>query len=212
MTGGLRSKWSVPVLAYPTVWPVSPGDIVGILPIDYYRPSKSYNYTLCTNKAPAQTVVPKNISLWRTIIKEAATKWSSVADQITISVKKEGICTGDELALRIPYNAVHIVKREHMERLTCSPIAIGCARPWKGLFGQVNNTRIAIYEEVGLSNDGKSCSELSRITIHEVGHAFGLLHADKSGADESVMNMPSDHLCLPTPYDVVAIMAIYQSR
>lgn len=89
--------------------------------------------------------------------------------------------------------------------------ATACALSWGPSDGEVDDTFIAIYASAGLTNDGKLCSELFRITIHEIGHAFGLAHPD-SHPDESVMNMPDDRLCSPKAYDVVAIKAIYQSR
>ncbi|MYB44911.1 MAG: matrixin family metalloprotease [Acidimicrobiia bacterium] len=99
-----------------------------------------------------------------------------------------------------------------MDVLGCDdPNALGCARSWRGVFGQVNHTRIGIREDSGLDNAGTSCSQLFRITVHEVGHALGLGHAT-SKPDQTVMNMPGDDLCGPQPYDAVAVMAVYQSR
>ncbi len=51
-----------------------------------------------------------------------------------------------------------------------------------------------------------------RLRRHEVGHAFGLDHSDGEPSESIMHRVPSDDLCNPTAYDIVAMKAVYQSR
>lgn len=54
------------------------------------------------------------------------------------------------------------------------------------------------------------CSTLFQMMVHEIGHAFGL--GDRDIGKFSVMSSNMYKFCEPTPLDIVAIKAIYQSR
>ena len=57
------------------------------------------------------------------------------------------------------------------------------------------------------------CSMLHELMVHESGHAFGLSHA--TSQENFIMRLKYEHdrqICRPTKYDVVAMMANYQSR
>ena len=62
----------------------------------------------------------------------------------------------------------------------------------------------------------ETCSDLHETTVHETGHAFGIgkwLNKHPYNEDDSIMSYDDgDHDCRPQPYDVVALMALYQSR
>ena len=83
--------------------------------------------------------------------------------------------------------------------------------PVQSTDGRIDTTDIYIYKFASLEKQGKQCSRLLRISMHEAGHAFGLAD-DALIPGESVMNMPADNLCAPTSHDVATIKAIYQSR
>ena len=56
-----------------------------------------------------------------------------------------------------------------------------------------------------------SCLLLHTVLVHESGHSFGLAHAPEH-LSHSIMSLDPTNLCKPTAYDVVAMMANYQSR
>ncbi len=207
-----KSSWSSPVYTYPTsTKPAGKGDLIGIVPIIHYRSGKSYNYILCTNRALDTVTNPRVPDEWRSIITRAATTWSQSTNKISIRATRVGNCQPNELDLETPHNTIHIADKKGMSDLRCGVDSAGCASSWLQAGGKVNHTRIGIYPRATITSSGKLCSELFRIAMHEVGHAFGLHHPGGK-PNESVMNMPDDSLCLPTEYDRVAIMAIYQSR
>ncbi len=210
--GGVRSGWSKSTYTYPTLLPAKRGDKIGIVPIIHYRSGKSYNYILCTNQSP-DTVnnYPGAPDQWRSIITKAAATWGNSTNEVSTKATDIKECQDKELDPTQAANIVRIMDDGEVVGVCNRLGATACAISWGSSAGEVDDTFIAIYASAGLTNDGKLCSELFRITMHEIGHAFGLAHPN-SHPDESVMNMPDDRLCSPTAYDVVATKAIYQSR
>lgn len=62
----------------------------------------------------------------------------------------------------------------------------------------------------GHTTGSAQCSVLFQLIMHEIGHAFGL--GDRDVGRFSVMSSYMFKFCEPTPLDIVAIKAIYQSR
>ncbi len=211
LMAGSRSSWSQPAYTYPTLLPAQPGDLIGIVPIVHYRPTKSYDYILCTNRAPDAVTQFGTIPQWSSIITKATMTWSSITKEVSVKTTRVGKCQEDELNVDRKGNVIQIVDPLGMISYGCDPTDVGCAKSWVNRGGKVVYTRIGIYAEVAVTKEGKSCSHLFRIAMHEVGHAFGLYHPD-GNPNESVMHMPDQELCNPTGYDLVAIMAVYQSR
>ena len=77
--------------------------------------------------------------------------------------------------------------------------------------GKITATDIFIYNNASTGNNGKQCSKMHRIAMHEVAHAFGFY--DKALIKEkSIMNTDNDDMCNPTVHDIASMKAIYQSR
>ncbi len=213
LSGGDKSGWSTSIYTYPTLLPAERGNKIGIVPITWYRPNGNYNYILCTNQSPdAVNNNPGTPDQWRSIITKAASTWSTSTNEVSTGVTKVRKCHDKELDLTQATNLIRITDHAEVESLCNIAGAVGCAVSWDFINGSVTNTHIAIYSSVGLTSAGASCSELSRVTIHEVGHAFGLDHSDGNPSDSIMHRTPSGDLCGPTAYDIVAMKAIYQSR
>ena len=106
--GGVRSNWSTSIYTYPTTIPAGHGSAIGAVPIRFFRPSKGYRYTLCTNMVP-NDVPSRNPGMWRKIINDAAVTWSdSTNKMVTVSTAREGTCTGLDANLREPRNVVKL--------------------------------------------------------------------------------------------------------
>ena len=63
--------------------------------------------------------------------------------------------------------------------------------------------------------DGR-CTKLSRLVVHEVGHAFGIgrfPNQHPTNTEHSIMSYRDNAKhCRPQAYDIVAMMTIYQSQ
>ena len=65
----------------------------------------------------------------------------------------------------------------------------------------------------GQDDNGSGCSEMLQWAIHESGHAFGFgTITQHAKARESIMRATVPDFCAPKPYDIVAMMALYQLR
>lgn len=62
-------------------------------------------------------------------------------------------------------------------------------------------------------SDPELCSLVTHFAIHELGHALGLGHQPRRQTIPAVTASPANtKLCEPTPLDIAAMMALYQSR
>ena len=83
----------------------------------------------------------------------------------------------------------------------------------------LNASRGANYWNARVGGD-PGCTRLHELVIHEAGHAFGIGNRTRFGfnrhpinTEHSVMSYADpDRDCEPQAYDIVALMALYQSR
>ena len=60
------------------------------------------------------------------------------------------------------------------------------------------------------ANTDPECSNVHRYLAHEAGHVFGI--SNHPSIRDVVMDETDNTICNPTPYDILAIMALYQSQ
>ena len=92
--------------------------------------------------------------------------------------------------------------------------------PRPSLSAPIGPQTIALLETIDWNAVGRmNCTRLHRFAVHESGHSFGVSHIslDKQETEDSVMYQTTEEgvlqaICHPTEYDVVAMMANYQSR
>lgn len=193
----------------------------------------NYIYIICTTTLTPST---NEANIIREITKGAEI-WKSATNVVTIT-KDNSDCTADELIIdkaqrstanniiRFADSAETIQACVLGQSTTAPPACVNhFPNPLQSHSGVINITHIFILEDAGTANRTMSrnaiftnnnisitsnCSYLFQLTMHEVGHAFGL--GDLKARGESVMSNSLYDLCDPTALDVVAIRAIYQSR
>ena len=129
----------------------------------------------------------------------------------------------------ISQNQVVFVSNAEMTRSGCITLPKGCWRTnrWAAIFfGPIAQGAILLKASYGADwnslDTNTGCTFLHQIVVHEAGHAFGIgnghwlrlsFNQHPINRTHSVMsyNDPSSY-CGPQAYDVVAVMANYQSR
>ncbi len=208
------SEWSEPVYVYPTALvPAGPGDTVGIVPVRYYRPTESYDYVICTNRAPA-AAVPRDLT-WTSTIKNAVNQWNTTTGGTVSATAEVRECTdaeeGDEFRNMSQHDVIKIATGMDMTELGCARDDKGCALPWQIDEEVLVTTKIGIALDIDITKPTGGCSELYRVTIHEAGHAYGLSHA-RVLTTKSMMGIRWLFSCYLTEYDLAVIKSVYQSR
>ena len=61
-----------------------------------------------------------------------------------------------------------------------------------------------------IANTDPRCSDVHRAIAHEAGHVFCI--SNHTSIRDVVMDETDNTICNPTPYDILAIMAFYQSQ
>ena len=93
---------------------------------------------------------------------------------------------------------------------------LGPAHERVGLLGRPDHPQYMLFntDKLDWSRRTSGCTKLHGIAVHEAGHAYGFTHLYGESTMESVMGRPYEQAlqCTPGVYDVVAMMANYQSR
>ena len=160
--------------------------------------------------------VTRAIKTW-----EQAVVWKGPV--VRVQSKTSNRCVDDPARHILSFNQVGFYSYAKLTE-ACGQIGVGC---WTSIEDQgigsleepSGSQSIVLNEERMWFTIGKQgCTQLRTIMVHESGHAFGLSHKGKAQGyptDDAIMFTPyheSKQFCQPTLYDVVAMMANYQSR
>ena len=233
---GEESDWSDHAFVYPTRSHLGVRTDVALTEIIGFQADNqdvgSYKYTICiddpmdpeiasgswtTDQVIAE--IEAGIKTWETAVGDG-----SVISTTALSETRTVDCEDSGMASMRDRNQV-IFLRESQTNRVCGWAAIGC---WKG-FGK-DPFLLSEFSKQSLilraSGKGKdwdtmtgSCSYLKEIVAHEAGHAFGLAHPalgedpEADVREEYLMyRLLQPGICELQAYDIVAVMANYQSR
>ena len=230
---GMLSDWADAehTLIYPTgralsqanpPWP----DVAGV-PVHTYQPHGNFVYRFCDEPGrPLPVSIRDTMDEMLTWHEEVW--WDRPGDIVTVTSSIVNAChAADYVPMGggdRPHNQFFYMDADEMVnycRKRNGDPPLGC---WAWPHGTLNNppggqniillasepwTTTGMHKDAGRSG----CTMLQEVMAHEVGHAYGLLHAHE--AADSIMRPMYAHarqICTPTKSDTVAIMADYQSR
>ena len=160
-----------------------------------------------------------------------AVTWDTGGDNIILTqhdrLPQGQVCsTHDYVGTPFSYNHVMFRSSEQI-MMECFPdtAARGCWRSLSWYYGTASYPmaygmirlsasvgRLAIYDLIPYTD----CTSLYQLVLHEMGHALGIGGSGDSHPDNTSRSLMSenDHEkhCEPQAYDIVALMALYQSR
>ena len=226
---GYESDWSDPVFVYPTDAQTSRADTVATVDYDYYWPDGTYEFTICASTFSASTTeqnkwitdIVAGIERW-----ENAVRWDTGSGDNIIQVSR--VTTGNCAESHDYLNSVVKMYAQDKLNTQCSfppdSTVGGCRIPANQTqTGSVQPSPAAtILISSGyawqpgtiLTGDPgvtSNCSAAEWIVVHEAGHALGV--RDHSTIDTQIMEAEHHrYRCDLQPYDIAAIMALYQSE
>ena len=221
-TNGVFSEWSDRLFVYPTS--ETPTGPVATMPYFGHIASQRYEYILCENTFPTD-LAAKNA--WIDDVVEGISTWTSAVewDQGTTNIVRShhdvtrATCQHDS------------IQGNEIRRFTTTILLEQCASvlnpntkacvPWPGVIAPTTHiSPIWMFFDAGFDfNPGTNvsssvnCSRLFQFAMHEAGHAFGIGigHAEVDSNTVMKSQVPTTH-CMPKSYDIVALMALYQSH
>ena len=190
------------------------------IPYIAFQPSHTYSYTICTNKFPSQT--------WMTEVENGISEWTG--NIVRLARTSSNSCADLPTKTFSPFGEIRVADDDDEFHYNCTggktmPATVACAgrTPVTGSPApRFNEPSFIMFRETvldsvisggwspGVDAPNASCSHLYQTAVHEAGHALGLGHATQ---DVSIMFSGRRRVyCEPRPYDVAAIMALYQSH
>ena len=230
VNNGLHSRWSDAAFAYPTSSP--PDGPVATIPYFGHWDSKEFRYAICDDTIASFS--PGNVSQWISDIEKGVSAWQETVkweanSQNIIRVNRvtghtcRTIPSSTQSEVRFVDRRVILTRCFGFLDWFSAGTTHACMRsPTMTNAAETTIDLAHIYLHNGHAwnpgvdlNSSTPCSKLSVWMTHESGHAFGLggLPNRHATVDKSIMqsSVPAIY-CKPQPYDVVAIMALYQSR
>ena len=215
------SDWSDAALVYPTDGQLSQVSVgsgktanpqVATIGITSYQLSGRFEYVLCTMPPIPSGItvadITNAIAQWETNVRWAG----STANIVTASGRTSTTCTEPNDMARTNNQVIFLSDREM--NMHCKPTALGCwAWPHGSLDTPPGGQTIIMRASEDWSAIGSGgCTRLQEVMAHETGHAMGFQHARLPASIMRPRYNHSQQLCNPTAYDIVAMMANYQSR
>ena len=235
------SGWSGFAFVYPTNSPVGRETEVATAPFHGYQAknaqgSHDFRFVLC------EETIPLGLTMNAQDMKDAIDEWKDAviwdsAGANIITTTAYTLPTGEKCTKDpIPQEGRFEVKFASSFRMgaACNPFAVlpiidaprGCWRSasWEAIhIAQIASGSILLnadFEAARWNGSKNGCIYLNYMIVHEAGHAFGI--GNKKGLNynrhpintmHSIMSYddPTRH-CRPQAYDIVAVMALYQSR
>ena len=235
------SDWSDFTLVFPTDSPLGHGTDVATAPFHGYqaknaRGSHEFRYVLCTETIPAGlTMTATDIA---TDMKNAVDAWEDTviwnrSGANIITTTDYTLPAGEQCGaiLKGRFEVKFVLDRD-MKNASCGSLipwvraAPACwrSRSWTSVgVGLIERGSVLLNSDYGAThwNDpAGSCTILRETIVHEVGHAFGIGNAAGASLNRHPINTThsimsyedTNHYCEPQAYDIVALMALYQSR
>ena len=223
---GAVSDWSDPVFLYTSKDP--PDDSVATYGFSSARTNGHYQYTICkrsfSRSAPSPSDREKVAGAWEADIEsgieswENGVKWKLSSNRNIIRASKTGSLTTDtgDCTDDAESSAVKGFENNMDFRRQCgwnmpdqNRDAVACGGSASGNISIDLSGGIHIWRPGVKTSSG--CSDVHRTIAHEAGHVFGISdHTTMSGS--IMLALPSATTCRPNAYDILAIMALYQSR
>lgn len=225
---GAVSDWSGPVFLYTSKDP--PAGSVATYSFSSAQTNGHYQYTICkrsfSRSAPSPSDRENVAAAWGADIEsgieswETGVKWKLSSNRNIVRASKSGALNADtgDCAGNAESSAVKGFDSNMDFRDECGwgmsdfePRATACAFDASGngnifidLSGKFRVWRPGVKTSSG-------CSDVHRYLSHEAGHVFGL--NSHPTITDAIMFIPlSSATCQPTIYDILAVMAMYQSR
>ena len=216
--GTLESDWSDLVFFFPTNSPTQ-GPIF-TCPHFGHLPTQRYDYTICLDTLPEDEILRGK---WVADIQSGVATWQQ---EVVWNEGTGNIVEFNHIPLADCSTASHKVKL--VDGGLGNPCYSftgdtgGCLSTpaWVTPETTITTSTLYIFEDDDLEPGvpvvplAIPCSRLSNLVAHEVGHALGIgmfpnRHPTLDGV---LMHSTTPVVCRPQPYDVSAVMALYQSR
>ena len=210
-----KSKWSEYTLAYTTNKIVTQGSVVKEVPVRAFRRkvdnNVNYAYVFCTDEVIFDRVtslaqMTDAIQEWESVINFLSTEEKDRTDECSDTEKQPPYLSGSIDLIRMA-TLRYLVKVCSTGDIEKNKNILGCAIHYRT--APIQKTQVLIRR--GLDTDS-DCSKLSWVTLHELGHVFGL--GDIEIYKPSVMSydVSNGYKCTPTLNDITAIVALYQTK
>ena len=231
------SKWSGHTLVYPTDSPPGRQTSVATASFDGHQTtnaqgSHEYRYTICedtidtavawnwgTDEQNDPVRDGKTVSAIAADIEGAIETWETTVRWVS---GPENIVSAKPTRSETCPNTgfVKFIPKPHMKMYCRDEDALGCAGRSTIVLRNIPERRVGESEDDlepttwNLMENG--CSYLHKIMMHEAGHIFGISGREHPSTPQAVMYGSVSgwrvQFCNPQAYDVVAMMANYQSR
>ncbi len=217
---------------------IATGPLYGYQPANA-QGSHEFRYVICENTIPSAITassaiadITAGIDTWETTV-----DWKDASGNNIVKTEKYALpagekCSGAPIAgirLSPKHNQVMFASNFSMTLAGCIGPPSGCWRSltWEdstlvaygSALSELKKGSILLKSSLGTAwstQNSNGCSYLQYMAVHEAGHSLGIgrpVNQHPTNTTHSIMSYKdSAQYCEPQAYDVVALMALYQSR